>query len=83
MARKAYYTDLTDAEYRILEPLLPVPAAPFFRVMPAFWPMIICFGLSGASISLLQPLLGISLLSIIPANMRPHAQALVGIFQGI
>jgi putative transposase len=28
MARKAYYTDLTDAEYRVLEPLLPVPAAP-------------------------------------------------------
>src|SRR5579862_1586552 len=28
MARKAYYTDLADAEYRELEPLLPVPAAP-------------------------------------------------------
>jgi ABC-type branched-subunit amino acid transport system ATPase component/sugar phosphate permease len=52
-------------------------------VMPSFWPMITCFGLSGAAIALLQPLLGISLLSIIPANMRPHASALVGIFQAI
>jgi putative transposase len=28
MARRAYSTDLTDAEYRELDPLLPVPAAP-------------------------------------------------------
>jgi putative transposase len=28
MARKPYTTDLADAEYRVLEPLLPVPAAP-------------------------------------------------------
>ncbi|MHB8577375.1 MAG: IS5 family transposase [Dehalococcoidia bacterium] len=28
MVRKAYATDLTDPEYRELEPLLPVPAAP-------------------------------------------------------
>ena len=52
-------------------------------VMPWFWPMITCFGLSGAAIALLTPLLGIALLSIIPANMRPHAQALVGIFSAI
>src|SRR3954464_12520150 len=52
-------------------------------LMPAFWPMIVCFGLSGACIAVIQPLLAISLLSIIPANMRPHAQALVGIFQAI
>jgi ABC-type branched-subunit amino acid transport system ATPase component/sugar phosphate permease len=52
-------------------------------VMPSFWLMISCFGLSGASVALLQPLLTISLLSIIPAQMRPHAQALVGIFQAI
>jgi ABC-type branched-subunit amino acid transport system ATPase component/sugar phosphate permease len=52
-------------------------------VMPVFWPMIACFGLSGAVIALLSPLLGISLLSIIPSNMRPHAQALVGIFTAI
>ena len=52
-------------------------------VMPEFWLMIAFFGLSGASIALLQPLLTISLLSIIPAQMRPHAQALVGIFQAV
>jgi len=52
-------------------------------VMPWFWPMITCFGLSGASIAVLSPLLSIAMLSIIPANMRPHAQALVGIFGAI
>jgi ABC-type branched-subunit amino acid transport system ATPase component len=52
-------------------------------LMPAFWPMIVCFGLSGACIALLTPLLGISMLSIIPSHMRPHAQALVGIFTAI
>ena len=52
-------------------------------LMPAFWPMIVCFGLSGACIALLLPLLGISLLSIVPATMRAHAQALVGLFQAI
>jgi putative transposase len=35
MARKAYYTDLTDAEYREPEPLLPVTVAPGWpRVHP-------------------------------------------------
>ena len=52
-------------------------------VMPSFWPMITCFGLSGAAIALLNPLLIVALLSIVPANMRPHAQALVGIFQAV
>ncbi|HET6907996.1 MAG TPA: MFS transporter [Mycobacteriales bacterium] len=52
-------------------------------VMPAFWPMIAMFGLSGASIAVITPLLTVSLLSIIPAAMRPHAQALVGIFTAI
>ena len=52
-------------------------------VMPAFWPMIAMFGLSGASIAVLTPLLTVSLLSIIPSNMRPHAQALVGIFTSL
>ncbi|HEU5033268.1 MAG TPA: MFS transporter [Mycobacteriales bacterium] len=51
--------------------------------MPAFWPMIVMFGVAGACIALLLPLLTIALLSIIPSNMRPHAQALVGIFQAI
>jgi ABC-type branched-subunit amino acid transport system ATPase component/sugar phosphate permease len=48
--------------------------------MPVFWPMIVCFGAAGAAIGLLTPLLYISLLSIIPSNMRPHAQALAAIF---
>ena len=52
-------------------------------VMPLFGPMIVCFGLSGAAIALLSPLMGIALLSIIPSNMRPHAQAIVGIFTAI
>ncbi|MBV9293596.1 MAG: MFS transporter [Frankiales bacterium] len=52
-------------------------------MMPAFWPMIAFFGLSGASIAIVTPLLTIALLSIIPARMRPHAQALVGIFSAV
>ena len=52
-------------------------------VMPAFWPMITCFGVSGASIALLVPLLYTALMSIVPANMRPHAIGMVGIFQAI
>lgn len=52
-------------------------------LMPAFVPMLICFGIAGGCIGLLQPMLGISLLSIIPSHMRPHAQALAGIFLAI
>ena len=52
-------------------------------VMPSFWPMITCFGLSGAAIALLTPLLYTALMSIVPANMRPHGVAMVGIFQSI
>jgi ABC-type branched-subunit amino acid transport system ATPase component/sugar phosphate permease len=52
-------------------------------VMPVFGPMIACFGLAGAAIALLSPLMGVALLSIIPSNMRPHAQAIVGIFTAI
>jgi ABC-type branched-subunit amino acid transport system ATPase component/predicted MFS family arabinose efflux permease len=52
-------------------------------VMPWFWPMVACFGLAGACVAMLTPPLTVSLLSIIPANMRPHAQALVGIFLAI
>jgi ABC-type branched-subunit amino acid transport system ATPase component/sugar phosphate permease len=50
---------------------------------PAFVPMLICFGVAGACIALLTPLLGIALMSIVPSHMRPHAQALVGVFQAI
>ncbi|HET7310854.1 MAG TPA: MFS transporter [Mycobacteriales bacterium] len=52
-------------------------------VMPWFAPMITCFGLAGAAIGLLTPLLAVSLLSIIPATMRPHAQALIAIFSSV
>ena len=49
-------------------------------VMPWFVPMLACFGVAGALAILLSPLLGISFLSIVPAPMRPHAQALAAIF---
>jgi ABC-type branched-subunit amino acid transport system ATPase component/sugar phosphate permease len=52
-------------------------------VMPNIWAMFSCFAISGSCIGLLEPLLFVSLLSIIPAHMRPHAQALVGIFLAI
>jgi ABC-type branched-subunit amino acid transport system ATPase component len=52
-------------------------------LMPAFVPMVICFGIAGGCIGLLQPMLGISMLTIVPAQMRPHAQALAGIFVAI
>jgi ABC-type branched-subunit amino acid transport system ATPase component/MFS family permease len=52
-------------------------------LMPAVVPMLICFGLANAATALLGPLLGISMLSIVPANMRAHAQALIGIFTAV
>jgi ABC-type branched-subunit amino acid transport system ATPase component len=48
-----------------------------------FGAMLACFGIGGAGVAVLSPLLGIALLSIIPANMRPHAQALVAIFTAV
>ena len=52
-------------------------------VMPVLVLMLICFGIAGGCIGLLHPMLGISMLSIVPAQMRPHAQALAGIFIAI
>ena len=52
-------------------------------VMPVFGGMLACFGIAGAMIAVLTPPLAIALLSIIPANMRPHAQALAAIFGAI
>jgi ABC-type branched-subunit amino acid transport system ATPase component/sugar phosphate permease len=43
---------------------------------------IVLFSLSSALIALLAPALGIALLSVVPARMRPHASALYGIFLG-
>jgi ABC-type branched-subunit amino acid transport system ATPase component/predicted MFS family arabinose efflux permease len=51
--------------------------------MPFFWPMIACFGVAGAAIGLIAPLLYVSILSIVPANMRPHVQALAAIFGAV
>ncbi|HVV74859.1 MAG TPA: ATP-binding protein [Mycobacteriales bacterium] len=52
-------------------------------VMPWFWPMIVCFGISGGCIAILQPALGVSLLSIVPSHMRAHAMSLAQIFAAI
>jgi ABC-type branched-subunit amino acid transport system ATPase component len=51
--------------------------------MPIYGLMLAMFGLAGAAIAVLLPLLYIALLSIVPANMRPHAQALIAIFVAI
>jgi len=52
-------------------------------LMPVFWLVIGLFGMAGAAIGLLTPMLYVSLLSIIPSNSRPHAQALAAIFGAI
>jgi len=52
-------------------------------VMPWFVPMIVCFGVAGAILNMLSPLLYVCLLSIVPANARPHAQSLAAIFFAI
>lgn len=51
--------------------------------LPLFVPMLICVGIAGAAIAILQPLLAIALFSIVPGEMRPHAQALAGIFMAV
>src|SRR4051794_5032687 len=49
-------------------------------LMPKLWMVLVLFGLASGFTSILAPALGIGIMSIIPANMRPHAQALAGIF---
>ncbi len=49
-------------------------------LMPNFAAMLVFFGAAGAAIGPLVPALFIASLSIIPSGMRPHAQALTGIF---
>ena len=46
---------------------------------PAFLPMVALFLAASALLGLLGAAFGVSLLSIIPAQMRPHATALLGI----
>jgi ABC-type branched-subunit amino acid transport system ATPase component len=52
-------------------------------LMPSIWLVMALFGLASAFTSILAPALAIGLMSIIPANMRPHAQALGGIFVAV
>ena len=52
-------------------------------LMPVFGVVLVCFGLAGALLAILQPGLAIGMLSIVPSQMRPHAQALAGIFTAV
>ncbi|MCU1588193.1 MAG: ABC-type branched-chain amino acid transport system, ATPase component [Frankiales bacterium] len=49
-------------------------------VCPWTWLTLVLFTLATAINAILGPALGIALLSIVPAQMRPHAGALYGIF---
>ena len=49
---------------------------------PWTWLTLALFAASTAITAVLGPALGIALLSIVPAQMRPHASALYGIFLG-
>jgi ABC-type branched-subunit amino acid transport system ATPase component/sugar phosphate permease len=48
-------------------------------VMPIFGIMAVTFALAVAAFGILNPLLAVSLLSVVPPRMRPHATALIGI----
>ncbi|MEX2394381.1 MAG: MFS transporter [Actinomycetota bacterium] len=48
-------------------------------VMPVFVIMAVIFALAVAAFGILNPLLAVSLLSVVPPRMRPHATALIGI----
>ncbi|MGI8608949.1 MAG: MFS transporter [Candidatus Dormibacteria bacterium] len=50
-------------------------------VVPVFWAMFVLFGLTVGLFAALNPLLGAAYFSIIRAEVRPHAAALIGIFQ--
>ena len=51
-------------------------------VVPVFAVMVLLFALASALFTVLGPALSIAVLSVIPARMRPHAAALIGIFVG-
>jgi ABC-type branched-subunit amino acid transport system ATPase component/MFS family permease len=51
-------------------------------LVPWFWAMVALFGLSSAIVSLVPPALNAALFSVVPAEMRPHAAAIGGIFTG-
>jgi ABC-type branched-subunit amino acid transport system ATPase component len=46
---------------------------------PVFGVMCVAFGIAVASFGLLNPLLGVAMLTVVPPRMRPHATALIGI----
>ena len=50
---------------------------------PDYSLMLAMFGISGALIGPLLPAFYVALLSIVPSEMRPHAQALSGIFSAV
>jgi len=49
---------------------------------PWFWGMVALFALAFAALAILTPALAVGVLSVIPAEMRPHASALSYIFLG-
>ena len=49
---------------------------------PTRWLTIVLFGVASAVLAVLAPAFGIALLSIVPAQFRPHASALYGVFGG-
>ena len=49
---------------------------------PVFWGMIALFAVSSALLAILTPALFVPVLSVMPARMRAHASALIGIFLG-
>jgi ABC-type branched-subunit amino acid transport system ATPase component len=51
-------------------------------LLPSFALVVVCFGIASGLLAILTPALAITVLSVIPATMRPHAAALLGIFLG-
>lgn len=54
----------------------------FAAVTPWFAGMALLFALASGVLAVLGPALNVAVLSVIPARMRPHAAALIGIFVG-
>jgi len=51
-------------------------------LVPSFVLVCALFGIAAGLLAILTPALAITVLSVIPSNMRPHAAALLGIFLG-
>jgi ABC-type branched-subunit amino acid transport system ATPase component len=51
-------------------------------VTPWFWSVVVLFCLSAAAVALVPPAINASLFAAVPAEMRPHAAAIGGIFLG-